>query len=51
MERKDEVVSKINNGIDVIVDIDWQGTRQLKNSTKRYCKSFHITTINERTRK
>ena len=27
---KNEVVSKINNGIDVIVDIDWQGTRQIK---------------------
>ena len=27
---KKEVVSKINNGIDVIVDIDWQGTRQIK---------------------
>ncbi len=28
---KHEVISKINNGIDVIVDIDWQGTRQIKN--------------------
>ncbi len=27
---KDEVVSKINNGTDVIVDIDWQGTRQIE---------------------
>ena len=27
---KKEVVSKINNGIDVIVDIDWQGTRQIE---------------------
>ena len=27
---KNEVVSKINNGIDVIVDIDWQGTRQIE---------------------
>ena len=26
---KKEVVSKINKGIDVIVDIDWQGTRQI----------------------
>ncbi len=26
---KNEVVSKINKGIDVIVDIDWQGTRQI----------------------
>ncbi len=26
---KNEVVSKINRGIDVIVDIDWQGTRQI----------------------
>ena len=26
---KKEVVSKINIGIDVIVDIDWQGTRQI----------------------
>ncbi len=27
---KKEVVSKINEGIDVIVDIDWQGTRQIE---------------------
>ena len=27
---KKEVVSKINKGIDVIVDIDWQGTRQIE---------------------
>ncbi len=27
---KNEVVSKIDNGIDVIVDIDWQGTRQIE---------------------
>ena len=27
---KDEVVSKINKGIDVIVDVDWQGTRQIE---------------------
>ena len=27
---KNEVVSKINNGTDVIVDIDWQGTRQIE---------------------
>ena len=27
---KDEVISKITNGIDVIVDIDWQGTRQIE---------------------
>ena len=27
---KNEVISKINNGIDVIVDIDWQGTRQIE---------------------
>ena len=26
---KKEVISKINQGIDVIVDIDWQGTRQI----------------------
>ena len=26
---KSEVISKIKNGIDVIVDIDWQGTRQI----------------------
>ena len=26
---KNEVISKINKGIDVIVDIDWQGTRQI----------------------
>ena len=26
---KKEVLSKINKGIDVIVDIDWQGTRQI----------------------
>ena len=28
---KHEVIKKINNGTDVIVDIDWQGTRQIKN--------------------
>ena len=27
---KNEVVSKINNGVDVLVDIDWQGTRQIE---------------------
>ena len=27
---KDEVISKIKKGIDVIVDIDWQGTRQIE---------------------
>ena len=27
---KKEIVSKINNGTDVIVDIDWQGTRQIE---------------------
>jgi guanylate kinase len=27
---KKEVISKIEKGIDVIVDIDWQGTRQIK---------------------
>ncbi len=27
---KKEVISKISNGIDVIVDIDWQGTRQIE---------------------
>ena len=27
---KNEVVSKIEKGIDVIVDIDWQGTRQIQ---------------------
>ncbi len=27
---KSEVISKIKNGIDVIVDIDWQGTRQIE---------------------
>ncbi len=27
---KNEIVSKINNGLDVIVDIDWQGTRQIE---------------------
>ena len=26
---KKEVVAKINRGVDVIVDIDWQGTRQI----------------------
>ena len=26
---KKEVITKINTGIDVIVDIDWQGTRQI----------------------
>ena len=29
---KNEVLSKINNGKDVIVDIDWQGTRQIEKS-------------------
>ena len=29
---KNEVVSKINDGTDVIVDIDWQGTRQIEKS-------------------
>ena len=29
---KKEVLSKINNGKDVIVDIDWQGTRQIEKS-------------------
>ena len=29
---KSEVLSKINNGKDVIVDIDWQGTRQIEKS-------------------
>ena len=27
---KNEVISKIENGVDVIVDIDWQGTRQIE---------------------
>ena len=27
---KNEVILKINKGIDVIVDIDWQGTRQIE---------------------
>ena len=27
---KNEIVSKIHNGLDVIVDIDWQGTRQIE---------------------
>ena len=27
---KREIISKIENGIDVIVDIDWQGTRQIQ---------------------
>ena len=27
---KDEVISKIKKGTDVIVDIDWQGTRQIE---------------------
>ena len=27
---KREIISKIDNGIDVIVDIDWQGTRQIQ---------------------
>lgn len=27
---KDEVISKIEKGIDVLVDIDWQGTRQIQ---------------------
>ena len=28
---KSEILSKIENGLDVIVDIDWQGTRQIEN--------------------
>ena len=28
---KNEILSKIENGLDVIVDIDWQGTRQIEN--------------------
>ena len=28
---KKEVISKIEKGIDIIVDIDWQGTRQIQN--------------------
>ena len=28
---KTEILSKIENGLDVIVDIDWQGTRQIEN--------------------
>ena len=31
---KNAVLSKINNGVDVIFDIDWQGTQQLKNKVK-----------------
>ena len=27
---KNEIVSKIDNGLDVILDIDWQGTRQIE---------------------
>ena len=27
---KEEVLKKIKNGVDVIVDIDWQGTRQIQ---------------------
>ena len=27
---KDEILSKIENGLDVILDIDWQGTRQIE---------------------
>jgi len=27
---KNEIVSKIENGLDVLVDIDWQGTRQIE---------------------
>ena len=33
---KQEVVLKINKGIDVIVDIDWQGTRQIRNKKLKY---------------
>ena len=33
---KKEVVSKINKGIDVIVDIDWQGTQQIKRQKLNY---------------
>ena len=27
---KEEVLKKIKNGVDVLVDIDWQGTRQIQ---------------------
>ncbi len=38
---KEEVVSKIEKGIDIIVDIDWQGTRQIqKNLSNDIVKVF-----------
>ena len=42
---KKEVLSKINKGIDVIVDIDWQGTRQIaKELPKDIVKVFILPT-------
>ena len=31
---KNEIVSRIDNGLDVILDIDWQGTRQIEKHLK-----------------
>ena len=31
---KEEVITKLNKGIDVIIDIDWQGTRQINKYMK-----------------
>ena len=38
---KEEVLKKIKNGVDVLVDIDWQGTRQIqKHITEDIVKIF-----------
>ena len=47
---KNEIVSKINNGTDVIVDIDWQGTDRLKNIYQKILLKFYFTTVNGRIR-
>ena len=43
---KKEVISKIEKGIDIIVDIDWQGTRQMQKHIPNDCQSIYLTTIN-----
>lgn len=33
---KSEVLEQLENGIDVLIDIDWQGTRQIRNKKLNY---------------
>ena len=33
---KSEVLKRLENGIDVLIDIDWQGTRQIRNKDLNY---------------